>query len=166
MTKTCAKIACKHLVNIQLSDRFLSTLAMKKRFTYDRFTFWQLKQYLSSIENSHSRTSICQNNPPSAASVRRFCSHRLPVSPQSQTGKTTSTKILWYKRTGPILRPSIVYSSWTRTRIQLFIKVDKCVMKVLYSAAWSPTWGVKWLISNLEAMIRSKVVRLNLLQWK
>lgn len=30
VTKTCAKIACKHLVNIQLSDRFLSTLAMKK----------------------------------------------------------------------------------------------------------------------------------------
>lgn len=38
VTKTCAKIACKHLVNIQTSDHFFHS-GHEKRFTYNRLSF-------------------------------------------------------------------------------------------------------------------------------
>lgn len=41
VTKTCAKIARKHLVNIQLNDDFFHS-GHEKRFTYNRFTFYML----------------------------------------------------------------------------------------------------------------------------
>lgn len=111
VTKTCAKIACKHLVNIQTSDHFFHS-GHEKRFTYNRLSFHMMAKAIFKLHGKFTFTNI--NLLEQSTSNSRLCSNpsswQSLFSLHSQTGKRTSTGILWFKGRAT-LQPLIVYTS-------------------------------------------------------
>lgn len=114
--QNCAKIACKHSVNIQTSEDFF-TRCMKKKgsFTYGRLSS---NVTAKAWKKSHSETSIYQSGPPQTTLVQGFRSNpssfhnpsRSVFSLYFQTGKRIPTGRLGSKG-GSTLRPLSAHGS-------------------------------------------------------